>query len=186
MKKIQKNQAKRIAVGMMSAAMAMSTVCVPAMAADDMAEPTEIKIPAYTNLTVDDDGNYIEAASGTKYKKAVTILNAYVPDTSSMYKKFLSAVTNDGWLRGSADSDAHIKMYIVDCESFNKDPQRYMVDAEGNYRVDSFAWGVCTYQEPDLSGKAYWCLKDYLGNGYGFLIGHDTLYAYSGAYACYG
>lgn len=143
---------------------------------------TEIKIPAYTNLTVDDDGNYVEAASGTKYKKAVTMLNAYVPDTSSMYKKFLSAVTSDGWLRGSSDSEAHIKMYIVDCESFNKDPQRYMVDAEGNYRVDSFAWGVCTYQEPDLSGKAYWCLKDYLGNGYGFLIGHDTLYAYAGAY----
>ena len=42
MKKIQKNQAKRIAVGMMSAAMAMSTVCVPAMAADDMAEPNPV------------------------------------------------------------------------------------------------------------------------------------------------
>lgn len=143
---------------------------------------TEIKIPAYTNLTVDKNGNYVEAASGTKYKKAVTILNAYVPDTKSMYKEFLKTVTKDGWLHDSADPDAHIKMYIVNCEDFNRDPQRYMVDAEGNYRMDSFAWGVCTYQEPDLSGKAYWCLKDYLGNGYGFLIGHDTLYAYAGSY----
>lgn len=143
---------------------------------------TEIKIPAYTNLTVDEDGNYVEAASGTKYKKAVTILNAYVPDTGSKYKNYLSTATSNGWLSDSVDSNAHIRMNIVDCESFNKDPERYLVDAEGNFRMDSFAWGVCTYQEPDLSGKAYWCLKNYLANGYGFLIGHDTLYAYAGAY----
>ena len=143
---------------------------------------TEVKIPAYTNLTVDEDGNYVEAASGTKYKKAVTILNAFVPDTSSMYKKFLGTASSNGWLSDSLDSNAHIQMYIVNCEEFNKDPQRYLVDAEGNYRMDSFAWGVCTYQEPDISGKAYWVLKDYLANGYGFLIGHDTLYAYAGAY----
>lgn len=76
----------------------------------------------------------------------------------------------------------HIQTYIVDCDSFNADPQRYMVDAEGNYRVDSVGWGVCCYEEPDLSGKAYWVLKDYLANGYGFLAGHDTMYAYAGAY----
>lgn len=55
--------------------------------------------------------------------------------------------------------DMHIQTYIVDCDSFNADPQRYMVDAEGNYRVDSVGWGVCCYEEPDLSGKAYWVLK---------------------------
>ena len=76
----------------------------------------------------------------------------------------------------------HIQTYIVDCDSFNADPQRYMVDAEGNYRMDSVGWGVCVSEEPDLSGKAYWVLKDYLANGYGFLAGHDTMYAYPGAY----
>src|SRR5699024_5532164 len=59
---------------------------------------------------------------------------------------------------------------------------RYMVDAEGNYRVDAVGWGVCTNLEPDLSGKAYWTLKDFIANGYGFLTGHDTMYAYAGAY----
>lgn len=63
----------------------------------------------------------------------------------------------------------HIQTYIVDCDSFNADPQRYMVDAEGNYRMDSVGWGVCVSEEPDLSGKAYWVLKDYLANGYGSL-----------------
>ena len=48
--------------------------------------------------------------------------------------------------------------------------------------MDSVGWGVCTSDEPDLSGKAYWQLKDYIANGYGFLTGHDTLYAYAGAY----
>lgn len=143
---------------------------------------TEVKIPGYTDLIVDDNGNYVESTSGTKYKRAVTMLNAYVPDTPSLYKRYLRTATSDGWLRDSVDASTHIKIYIVDCESFNKDPAKYLVDAEGNYRMDSVAWGVCTYQEPDLSGKAYWQLKDYLSNGYGFLIGHDTLYAYAGAY----
>ena len=40
--KNKKKQAKRVAVGFMSAAMAMSAVCVPAMAADDMTEPNPV------------------------------------------------------------------------------------------------------------------------------------------------
>ena len=150
---------------------------------------TAVKIPAYTDLTVDSDGNYVESSAGTKYKKAVTFLNPFVPDTGSMYSNFLSAVSTDGWLLnmdGSGNfttpSDIHIRVYTVNCESFNADPARYMVDAEGNYRMDSVGWGVCTSDEPDLSGKAYWQLKDYIANGYGFLTGHDTLYAYAGAY----
>ncbi len=133
-------------------------------------------------LTVDENGNYVEAASGSKYKKAITVLNAFVPDTGSVYKYYLSAVTSDGWLRNSADSDIHITVNAINCELFNRDPARYLMDAEGTYRMDSFAWGVCTYDEPDLSGKAYWELKNYVSQGYGLMIGHDTLYAYAGAY----
>lgn len=152
---------------------------------------TAINIPAYTDLTVDENGNYVESATGTLYKKAITFLNPYVPDVKSMYKNFLGHTTDgEGWLKSQgADNlpngsrtDMHIQIYTVDCESFNADPQRYMVDAEGNYRVDSVGWGVCVSSEPDISGKAYWLLKDYLANGYGFLSGHDTLYAYPGAY----
>ena len=150
---------------------------------------TAVKIPAYTDLTVDGDGNYIESSAGTKYKKAITFLNPFVPDTGSMYSNFLGTVSTDGWLLDMDGSgnfttplDIHIRVYTVNCESFNADPARYMVDAEGNYRMDSVGWGVCTSDEPDLSGKAYWQLKDYIANGYGFLTGHDTLYAYAGAY----
>lgn len=151
---------------------------------------TAITIPAYTELETDENGNYIEGASGTKYKKAITFLNPYVPDAKSMYQAFLNVTAADGWLLEQdasgnptgATKDMHIQTYIVDCDSFNADPQRYMVDAEGNYRMDSVGWGVCVSEEPDLSGKAYWVLKDYLANGYGFLAGHDTMYAYPGAY----
>lgn len=148
-----------------------------------------INVPAYTELETDGNGNYVEAASGTRYKRAIAFLNAFVPDAQSMYKNFLNQTTSDGWLLGQDENgnptsntkDMHIRTYIVNCDDFNKDPQRYMVDAEGNYRVDSVGWGVCVYEEPDLSGKAYWVLKDYLANGYGFLSGHDTMYAYAGA-----
>ena len=151
---------------------------------------TAINIPAYTNLTVDANGHYVEGASGTKYKNAVTFLNPYVKDTGSMYEAYLQRTTTNGWLWNMDESgngtgtikNQHITIYTVDAEKFNADPQQYMVDAEGNYRVDSVGWGVCTGLEPDLSGKAYWVLKDFLTNGYGFLSGHDTLYAYPGAY----
>lgn len=33
-----------------------------------------------------------------------------------------------------------------------------------------------------MSGKAYYALKSYIGNGYGFGIGHDSTYAYAGAW----
>ena len=94
----------------------------------------------------------------------------------------MDTATKDGWLSDSAGADIHIQLYAVNGEDFNADPQRYMVDAEGNYRMDSVGWGVCTQEEPDISGKAYWVLKDYIANGYGFITGHDTMYSYAGAY----
>ena len=151
---------------------------------------TAINVPAYTELETDENGDYIEAASGTRYKRAISFLNAFVPDAKSMYQAFLNYTTSNGWLLEQDENgnptgdtkDMHVQVYTVNCDSFNADPQRYMVDAEGNYRMDSVGWGVCVYEEPDLSGKAYWTLKDYLANGYGFLSGHDTMYAYPGAY----
>lgn len=145
---------------------------------------TEIKIPAYTELYGNGD-KYEESSAGSTYKKNVVFLNPYVKDTGPMYASYLKTVSDaNGWLIAMDGSrmDIHVSMYTVDAESFNADPQRYMVDAEGNYRVDAVGWGVCTNLEPDLSGKAYWALKDFIANGYGFLTGHDTMYAYAGAY----
>lgn len=149
-----------------------------------------IEIPAYTELYGDGD-KYNEAASGSKYKKAIVFLNPFPADTPPMYEMYLNRISNAaGWLYEgdtvsgvtATTTDLHIQVKSVNAESFNADPQRYMVDAEGNYRVDSVGWGVCTYDEPDISGKAYWVLKDYISQGYGFMTGHDTMYAYAGAY----
>ncbi len=143
---------------------------------------TAIKIPAYTELYGPGD-KYNDAASGSRYKKAVSFLNVWVPDVGAIYKDYLKVASEqDGDGKGGFVHDTHITTYDVNAEKFNADPARYMVDAEGNYRMDSVGWGVCVYDEPDISGKAYWILKDYMSNGYGFLVGHDTLYAYAGAY----
>lgn len=130
---------------------------------------TAIKVPAYTTL---------DGAAGSTYKKAITILNPYVSDAKTVYLNFLASLNRNF----TYADDTHIRIYSINCETFNKDPDQFLMDAEGTYRMDSVAWGVNISLEPDLSGKTYWALKRYLAEGYGLLIGHDTLYAYAGAY----
>lgn len=130
---------------------------------------TAIEVPAYTSLN---------GAAGQTYKKAITVLNPYVRDSGTVYLSFLSSLNRSF----TYADDTHIRIYSINCETFNADPNQFLMDAEGSYRMDSVAWGVNTELEPDLSGKAYRALKSYLGEGYGLMIGHDTLYAYAGSY----
>ena len=121
---------------------------------------------------------------GTSYKDAVQVLFCYTKEEDGRtfpltIKEYVKQATTNGY---SQNGMAHITLNTVSCNDFNVDPDRYLKDAEGNYRVDSVYWGTCYFSEPDLSGKAYYALKNYIGNGYGFGIGHDTMYAYAGAW----
>jgi len=148
---------------------------------------TAVDVPAYTGLTMGEDGSYLASESGTLYKEAITVLNPYPADVGPIYGQTLSDESGSdekGFIKDASGSKTslHITFNEIRADYFNKDPDRYLMDAEGNYRFDAVAWGVCCYDEPDLSGKAYWTLKDYLGKGYGMIIGHDTIYAYAGSY----
>lgn len=121
---------------------------------------------------------------GTSYKDAVQVLFCYTKEEDGTtfpltIKEYVKQATTNGY---SQNGMAHITLNTVSCNDFNVDPDRYLKDAEGNHRVDSVYWGTCYFSEPDLSGKAYYALKNYIGNGYGFGIGHDTMYAYAGAW----
>ena len=121
---------------------------------------------------------------GTSYKDAVQVLFCYTKEEDGTtfpltIKEYVNQAMTNGY---SQNGMAHITLNTVSCNDFNVDPNRYLKDAEGNYRVDSVYWGTCYFSEPDLSGKAYYALKNYIGNGYGFGIGHDTMYAYAGAW----
>ena len=129
---------------------------------------TAIEIPASTKV----------GQAGEQYKTAVTILSAYVPDAGTAYYGGIASVGSNNYY----DDNTHITMYTVKVSSFNENPDAYLMDAEGNYRMDSFAWGPGVYSEPDLSGKGFWALRSYMAEGYGMMIGHDTMYGYAGAY----
>ena len=121
---------------------------------------------------------------GTSYKDAVQVLFCYTVEENGVtlpltIKEYVRQATSNGYAQNGM---AHITLNTVSCNDFNIDPDRYLKDAEGNYRADSVYYGTCYYSEPDLSGKAYYALKNYIGNGYGFGIGHDTMYAYAGAW----
>lgn len=129
---------------------------------------TAIEIPAATMV----------GQAGEQYKEAATMLSAYVADAGTAYRGGIQSVGNNNYY----ENGAHITMYTVEVRKFNADPEKYLMDAEGNYRMDSFAWGPGVLDEPDLSGKAFWALKDYVAAGFGMMIGHDTMYGYAGAY----
>lgn len=126
-----------------------------------------ILIPAYSN------GAY-------PYKNVIKVLNAYSTDTGgSFYKTYIENLTDsEGNLAGG--NNCNITVDQVPIENFNKAPLSYITDAEGNYIYDLIAVGVYTNAEPDISGAAAWALRDYIAEGYGFLIGHDTMYGYGG------
>ena len=129
---------------------------------------TAIEVPAKTS----------EGQAGEQYKRAVTIMSAYIGDAGTPYRGGIQSVGNNCYY----DDNTHITMYTVEVNKFNADPDKYLMDAEGNYRMDSFTWGPGVYDEPDISGKAFWALQSYIAEGYGMMIGHDTMYGYAGAY----
>ena len=129
---------------------------------------TAVEIPASTKV----------GQAGEQYKEAVTILSGYIPDAGTPYYGGIASVGSNNYY----ENGTHITMYTVKVNSFNENPDAYLMDAEGNYRMDSFAWGPGVYDEPDLSGKGFWALRSYMAEGFGMMIGHDTMYGYAGAY----
>ncbi len=132
-------------------------------------KPYSIDVPAIT--------------TGTEYYKyAIRILDCYEDNAGDFYSGLAGSVNGSSGSVYSYPGGTHVTMHKVQITQFNADPKSYMYDAEYNALYDSVIWGVYTDSEPDVSGKAYWALKSYIADGYGFLIGHDTLYAYAGAY----
>lgn len=128
---------------------------------------TVIRVPDYVQLK-------------EQYKKSIRVFNAYSPDNNSFYDHYIKAISDSNSFLTGTSSKINIRVSKASIESFNKNPDSYLTDAEGNYIFDLVAVGVCTDQEPDLSGKAAWALQRYVKEGYGFLIGHDTMYGYGG------
>lgn len=129
---------------------------------------TVVHIPDYSQLP-------------EQYKYNIRIFNAFSTDTAdSFYSYYIKAISdNDGYLIGT-NQKVNISVTKASIKTFNQVPDSYLTDAEGNYIFDLVAVGAYTDQEPDLSGKAAWALQRYVEEGYGFLIGHDTMYGYGG------
>ena len=133
-----------------------------------MGKGTVVHIPDYYQLK-------------EQYKYTVQIFNAYSTDTTdSFYAHYIQSISDkNGYLQG-LNSKVNIRVSKTKYDVFNRNADYMLTDAEGNYIYDLVAVGAYTDQEPDLSGKAAWALQRYVKEGYGFLIGHDTMYGYGG------
>lgn len=130
------------------------------------------------------------------YKTHVSILNIYSAEDfkavegktnqavpSTYVEAALASITNNGLFRSEYSKDElFVSLGRIAIEKFNSLPSKFLYDAEGTAIYDAVVFNGNHYAEPDLSGAAYWALKDYVSQGYGLIIGHDTFYAYAGAY----
>lgn len=130
-----------------------------------------IDVPAYTGVDY-------QTGAKTLYKSSVKVLNVWVADTGkSFYGAYLFAVADES---GYLDNGCHITINKAVIDSFNKQPNSILTNAEGDYIYDLVVVGSCVSSEPDISGAAAWALRDYMCEGYGFMVGHDTMYGYAG------
>lgn len=165
----------------------------------DLTKVTKIKIPAISTNTqyykqwisvlniaaidifLGNNGN------GTWNTSGKTSLDLYMDKTSRKgpdgYKGyFLVGAAQNNPNAIADETSLHLDYNAVSYLKFNARPEYYLKNAEGDYVVDSVIFNGNIGSEPDISGAAYYALKDYISSGYGALIGHDTLYAYAGAY----
>lgn len=73
---------------------------------------------------------------GTSYKDAVQVLFCYTVEENGVtlpltIKEYVRQATSNGYAQNGM---AHITLNTVSCNDFNIDPDRYLKDAEGNYR----------------------------------------------------
>lgn len=84
---------------------------------------------------------------GTSYKDAVQVLFCYTKEEDGRtfpltIKEYVKQATSNGYTQNGM---AHVTLNTISCNTFNIDPDRYLKDAEGNYRVDSVYWGTCYF-----------------------------------------
>lgn len=102
---------------------------------------TAITIPAYTELETDENGNYIEGASGTKYKKAITFgdyfdANGYGPISCSalgIYARNNWCSDYNAWMSGV--DDVYTYYGAAGNVAFNMSYEGHGTDYTGNYAV---------------------------------------------------
>lgn len=119
------------------------------------------------------------------YNEWINVLNIYTADSTiaKNYTAFLAAVDAFGaTFSDGAGGTMRIQPTTLEIEVFNGFPEGYLYDAEGTAIYDSVVFDGNVGDEPDISGAAFYALRDYIAQGYGLIIGHDTMYAYAGSY----
>ncbi|NVY96272.1 hypothetical protein HU830_03645 [Lactobacillus sp. DCY120] len=86
-------------------------------------------------------------------------------------------ITGDSTAGPDPDIDAGKKpVYNSTNPSFNDDPDRYLKDAQGNYRYDALYFGSLDWNNhQDLSRRAQAAVAKFGDSGRGLIFGHDTI-----------
>ena len=107
-------------------------------------------------------------------EEKVNVLNIY-PCTQA--KDYLEKWMNE--TVGDVSEPAGKGLFKIDkvlIDDFNKDPDKYLFNGEGEYNFDVLMFGTndCNAYK-DLNEKSYQAVKEYIGSGRGVLFGHDTI-----------
>ena len=118
------------------------------------------------------DGGEWESKSTWDGTEVVRVLNVY-PNSAKFLKKWMETTisqTEEAASRGVLEVDE------VSMTLYNMDPEKYLMDEEGNYLYDVIMIGSADCNGGmDLSDKAYEATLAFTNTGRGILFGHDSV-----------
>ncbi len=107
----------------------------------------------------------------------VKVLNIYPVKQAENYLKQWMEESLDHTEQPAGKGLFEIDSVII--ENYNAEPDKYLLDEDGNYRYDVLMFG--TYDSnayKDLSEASYEATQEFVNSGRGVLFGHDTVVAW--------
>ncbi len=152
------------------------------------AEDSSIVNLTWNDVSTDDDIYYyrlLQSKEGAEWTslstwdggEKVRVLNIYPNSSSKNYlEKWMTETISD------TETPAGMDLFEIDTvfiDDYNKDPDMYLLDEDGNYKYDVLMFGTSdSNSNKDLNSVSLQATKDFINSGRGVLFGHDTVRSY--------
>lgn len=127
----------------------------------------------YRVYRMTDEGQWETRSSWDGLEK-VKVLNIYPCEEARNHLKNWMTSNLDG--EETAAGKGLFEIDVVNIDDYNRTPEKYLTDENGNYKYDVLFFGAYNRNaEKDLNELSYNVTQEFVNSGRGVLFGHDTV-----------